>query len=141
MAEWWNALNLLQQIFLCAAIPFTIVLIIQTILTFIGIGGHGDTDTADMDSNTDFDPSIDAGGHIDGHFDGPDHVDGNLGSHPDDVNAAVAGFRLFHDSRSCRVLLYFWLGRLCAWWNSVPYAVDGVDFRCGGRFGYAGHRG
>lgn len=91
MAEWWDALNLLQQIFLCAAIPFTIVLIIQTILTFIGIGGHGDADTADMDSDTDFDPA----GAADGHFDGIDHADGTLDGHPDDVNAAVAGFRFF----------------------------------------------
>lgn len=78
MAEWWNALNLLQQIYLCAAVPFTIVLIIQTILTFVGLGGHGDTDGADADADTDL------SGHLDGHADG----------HTEDV-AAVAGFRFF----------------------------------------------
>ncbi len=84
MAEWWNTLNLMQQIYLCAAIPFTIVLVIQTILTFIGLGGHADGDT---DSDGDADADMDGG--IDGHMDG--HADG----HMDDVNAAAAGFRFF----------------------------------------------
>ncbi len=80
MAEWWAALTLLQQIFLCAAIPFTIVLIIQTILTFFGLAGHSDADGADaeMDADTDADPA-DAAGE----------------AHTDDVNAGVAGFRFF----------------------------------------------
>jgi membrane protein implicated in regulation of membrane protease activity len=88
MAEWWSALNLLQQIFLCAAIPFTVILIIQTILTFIGLAGHGDGDVSavDSDADTDMGAGLD---HMDGHIDG--HADG----HTDDVNAAVAGFRFF----------------------------------------------
>jgi len=87
MTDWWNALNLLQQIYLCAAIPFTVVLIIQTILTFIGISGHGDADGADSDTDIDADTDLDAGL--------ADHVDGHIDGHADDVNEAVAGFRFF----------------------------------------------
>ncbi len=79
MVEWWNALNLTQQIYLCAAIPFTIVLVIQTILTFVGLGGHGDADGADADADTDADAGM------------ADHIDG----HAEDVHAAAAGFRFF----------------------------------------------
>ncbi len=79
MVEWWNALNLTQQIYLCAAIPFTIVLVIQTILTFIGLGGHGDADGADADTDADADIGI------------TDHI----GGHTEDVNAAAAGFHFF----------------------------------------------
>ncbi len=84
MAEWWNALTLLQQIFLCAAVPFTLVLIVQTILTFIGLGGHeGDGDSGDSFDVHDAD-SHDIGGHA-------DHADG----HTDEPGEAVGGFRFF----------------------------------------------
>ena len=93
MAEWWGALNLLQQLFLCAAVPFTIVLIIQTILTFVGMGGHegdadGDGSSFDAhDVDHDFDAHgmdvYDAGGHgMDAHAEGH-------------INEAVGGFRFF----------------------------------------------
>ena len=93
MAEWWNALTLLQQIFLCAAVPFTLVLIVQVILTFIGLGGHegdadgdggGGFDVHDVDH--DFDAHgmdvHDAGGHE------TDHADGH-------ADEAVGDFRFF----------------------------------------------
>jgi membrane protein implicated in regulation of membrane protease activity len=83
MTEWWETLSLLQQIFLSAAIPFTIILIIQTILTFFGLAGHSDADSADADMDTD------AGAEP------ADHADEHMGTHTDDVNAAVAGFRFF----------------------------------------------
>ena len=85
MAEWWETLSLLQQIFLCAAIPFTIILIIQTILTFFGLTGHSDADGADADMDTDADAGAEPTDHADEHMD----------THTDDVNAAVAGFRFF----------------------------------------------
>ena len=42
MIAWWNALSLSTQIFYCIAIPATLVLLIQTILMFIGIGNDAD---------------------------------------------------------------------------------------------------
>lgn len=73
MAEWWNALSALQHMFLYAAIPFTLILVIQAILTIVGIGGHG----ADMD--TDVDPDMDA----------------DVDTDAQEVSATVAGFRFF----------------------------------------------
>lgn len=44
MFEWWNSLSVLSQIFFCVAVPSTLILLIQTILMFIGIGGESDVD-------------------------------------------------------------------------------------------------
>ncbi len=115
MAEWWNMLNVMQQIYLCAAIPFTIVLIIQTILTFIGIGGHGDTDGLDADADTDIDAGM--ADHIDSHVDG--HADG----HADDVNAAVASFRFFTVRGIVAFFCIFgWVGYVLGY-SSLPVAL------------------
>ena len=38
MAEWWNGMILFEQIMISIAIPATIVLIIQLILLFVGMG-------------------------------------------------------------------------------------------------------
>ena len=109
MAEWWNTLNLLQQIYLCAAVPFTIVLIIQTILTFVGLGGHGDADGADADADAD----VDMAGHADGHADG----------HGEDVDAAVVGFRFFTIRGIVAFFCIFgWAGYLLAG-SSMPMAL------------------
>ncbi len=42
IVDWWNSLSTAAQIFACVAIPSTLVLLIQTILMLIGIGGEGD---------------------------------------------------------------------------------------------------
>jgi len=81
MAEWWNALSGLQHMFLYAAIPFTLILVIQAILTIVGLGGHD----ADVDADTDADADVDAG--LDGGTD-PDYD-------VHETNVAVAGFRFF----------------------------------------------
>ena len=48
--DWWNSLSIASQIFACVAIPATLVLIIQTILMFIGFGGDADgIDGGDVD--------------------------------------------------------------------------------------------
>ncbi len=65
MIEWWNQLLLAQQIFALIAIPSTLILILQTILTLVGMGGSGDGDVdasapGDMDVDTDTDLGTDA---------------------------------------------------------------------------------
>ncbi len=45
MIQWWNNLDLIQQIFALIALPSTVLIIIQTVLLLIGIGG----DAADVD--------------------------------------------------------------------------------------------
>lgn len=50
MADWWQAIPAFEKIFWYFAIPFTIILSIQLILTFIGVDFHdGDTDFHDGD--------------------------------------------------------------------------------------------
>ena len=78
MTEWWNALSALQHMFLFAAVPFTVILVIQVILTIIGLGHD-----SDMDTGADSDAGIDAHADMDAHADG----------HGDHVSAA--GFRFF----------------------------------------------
>ena len=54
LIEWWNSLGLATQIFYCIAVPATLVLLIQTILMFFGIGdGDADFDAPDFDFDGD----------------------------------------------------------------------------------------
>ncbi len=62
MIEWWDTFSNFEKVFWYIAIPFSILLILQMILTFAGMGGAdadiGDTDTDvanlsdDMDSDS-----------------------------------------------------------------------------------------
>ena len=42
MIAWWNTLSLATQVFYCIAVPATLVLLIQTVLLFLGIGDDAD---------------------------------------------------------------------------------------------------
>jgi len=42
---WWNNIGLVGQIMACAAIPMTVVMILQFVLMIIGVGVDGETDT------------------------------------------------------------------------------------------------
>ncbi len=44
MAEWWNALGSAGQVFACIAIPATVMLLIQMVLTILGLSNDADTD-------------------------------------------------------------------------------------------------
>lgn len=48
MLDWWNGLDMTEQIFALVAIPATLVLLIQTILLLFGIG---DGDGVDLDGD------------------------------------------------------------------------------------------
>lgn len=48
MINWWNELLLIQQIFALIALPSTLLIVIQTVLMLIGIGGDSGAD-ADVD--------------------------------------------------------------------------------------------
>jgi len=78
MEQWWQALTSLEKFFYYIAIPSTVILALQFILTLIGLDGHD----ADMDS----------GGDVSGDFDGD--VGGDFGIHTDftmDVDAHEIG--------------------------------------------------
>ena len=52
MINWWNELLLVQQIFALIAIPSTFLIVLQTVLMLIGIGGDN---AADADGDIDVD--------------------------------------------------------------------------------------
>ncbi len=54
MGAWWEALTTVQKIFASAAIPATVILVLQTILLLFGVGHFGESDMdADSDADTD----------------------------------------------------------------------------------------
>ena len=55
MINWWNGLELVQQIFALIASPSTAILIIQTVLQLIGIGGDDVPEDIDGDGIPDSD--------------------------------------------------------------------------------------
>ncbi len=59
ISEWWNSLGSITQIFYCMAIPSTLLLLIQTVMMFIGIGDDGDVDVeadvSDIDAEAELD--------------------------------------------------------------------------------------
>lgn len=57
MLAWWNGLTLTAQIFAAVAIPATVIMVLQSILTLLGFGADGDIDAdgvpdADLDTDT-----------------------------------------------------------------------------------------
>lgn len=87
MWEWWNAMTLIQQVFVCIAAPATIILVIQSIMLLFGFGfDHADVGDLDADMDTDMDMDVDAqdGFHGDLHH---GETDGGEDSDP--------GLRLF----------------------------------------------
>ena len=42
LANWWSSMGTIEQVFTCIAIPFTFVLLIQTVMLFLGMGEDGD---------------------------------------------------------------------------------------------------
>jgi len=79
--DFWNSLDFATQVFYCIAIPSTLLLLIQTVLMFIGIGNDADGEV-DMDIGN-------ADGEIDDGVFGDDDVF--------DVNdaAGLDGLRIF----------------------------------------------
>lgn len=58
MKEWWDSLSLLAQIFYTIAIPATVIMVIQSLMMFLGMGFDSDTDGAggigdDVDGTSD----------------------------------------------------------------------------------------
>lgn len=61
MQAWWDALDLLGKVFALIAIPSTLILVVQTVLMFIGLGGDGGID-ADIDVDADIPDDVSSGG-------------------------------------------------------------------------------
>lgn len=106
MAAWWEGLSSLQQIFAGIALPATLIMLLQTVLVLIGMGGHGDVDAGGLDSDgSDF--------SADGHVDMPNDLHDGHGAAPD------SGLSLF----TIRGLVSFftiggWLGFAMLGWGA-----------------------
>lgn len=119
MIDWWNDLSLATQIFYCIAIPSSLVLLIQTILTFMGVGDNADIDT---DGVEDFAPEADT----------PDGVfgDGDL----DDVHDAAGtdALRIFTLRGVVAFLVVFgWMGVALDASEVALYVTIPVALVCG----------
>lgn len=55
--NWFGGLSTFQQALACAAVPATIILLIQTVLLLFGIGGH-DADHGELDHDFDHDHDL-----------------------------------------------------------------------------------
>lgn len=58
MTEWWTSLDLFMKILWCIAIASSLIFVIETVLTFIGIDHDIDTDFDIHDASYDADPSM-----------------------------------------------------------------------------------
>ena len=107
MIEWWNALETAAQIFYLIAIPSTLVLVVQTVLMFIGMGedadGVGDVPDADVADTGDISYDVSDG-----------DADGVFGEEtPIDINDAwgLEGLRIFTIRGIIAFLVVFgWVG-------------------------------
>ena len=103
ITAWWQSLTALEHILLYLAVPATLILLIQTILLFLG--GVMDGGEADMDSDgPDWDTDLDS--DLDGDLDGPDWdtqapelevdaSDDHDGPGLEEAGQAAAGLHLF----------------------------------------------
>jgi hypothetical protein len=94
MEQWWQALTSLEKFFYYIAIPSTVVLAIQFILTLMGIGGNSDVDM-DMESDMDFDFNAD----MDVSFDPSIEVDGYDPTVDFDADGAADELQVMGDFR------------------------------------------
>ena len=59
MLDWWNSLQLVQQIFVCIALPATVLMVVQIVLMLVGLGGESDVDSdVDTDADASFDNDV-----------------------------------------------------------------------------------
>lgn len=72
MAEWWSSLGITGQVFACVAIPSTLLLAIQTVMLFFGLGDDGAGDIPDSPDAADL-PDIPDDASVD--FENADGVD------------------------------------------------------------------
>lgn len=59
MNAWWASLTALEQVLVYVAVPATLVLVVQTILMLVGLGGEGDADGPEgIDLDGDGEPDL-----------------------------------------------------------------------------------
>ena len=87
MGAWWEGLEIIQKILAGAAIPATVILLLQTVLLLFGIGN-------DQDADADGDVDLDGDGVPDGDSDGSSVSDGVDGLRLFTVRGMIAFFAI-----------------------------------------------
>ncbi len=120
MLEWWNSLSIISQVFYCIAIPSTLVLLIQTILLFLGLDDDG---ADDLSGGGDIDVSADIDG--DGIFD----ADGT--EVPEDISG-LADLKIFTLRGIIAFFVVFgWVGVSMDSMDISYYVTIPVSVACG----------
>ena len=120
MIEWWNSLSIISQVFYCIAIPSTLVLLIQTILLFLGLDDDG---ADDLSGGGDIEVSADVYG--DGIFD----ADG--AEVPEDISG-LADLKIFTLRGIIAFFVVFgWVGVSMDSMNISYYVTIPVSVACG----------
>ena len=123
MTLWWESLTVLQQVFYYIAAPFTVILLIQTVMTLIGLGNSG----VDADSDGDFDADVEADfdADIEADFDADMEMDleveGEVDAESFEPSSAVSGFRFF----TVRGIVAFFC--IFGWSGAALYDTDMPD--------------
>ena len=123
MMEWWESLSMFGRVLACIAIPSTLLLLIQTILAMIGIGGGEDSDAGfDADADADADCGTE----------GADTIFGNDIPDGSDLDTIDAGLRLL----SLRSIIAFsavfsWTGLLLLRIGSPMWVTVAVSLAAG----------
>ena len=93
MVAWWESLTALERVFAYAAIPSTVLLLVQTILLMTGIAGHQDSN-AEMHSDVSGLGSADSGSDMDLGHDGMPDLPADA-AHGEDDGGYDPGLRIF----------------------------------------------
>ena len=125
LIQWWNSLGMAAQIFYCIAIPSTLILIIQTVMMFLGMSDDGDASEIDGDISSDTEIADDL----------PDVDEGVFGDNT--VSEAsdawgLEGLRIFTVRGIIAFLVVFgWVGGLMDENGIKLYITIPVAFVCG----------
>ncbi len=115
LIDWWNGMSVASQIFACVAIPATLLLLIQTVMMFLGFAGESDGFGDDV----------------------PDDVPDDL---PDDIDvdadasdfSGLDGLRIFTLRGIIAFFVVFgWMGVVMDGGGSPLYATIPVSIVCG----------
>lgn len=109
--EWFTELGIIGKIFWLIAIPFSVIFLIQMIMTFIGIGGDDvDIDT-DVDVDADIDADIDTDADIEGSVEDSDINDADRAG-----KTKRRRFKLFTVRSIIAFFMVFsWVGLICVY--------------------------
>ncbi len=115
-SDWWNNLQLVEQVLYCIAVPASLILIIQTIMMLLGLGDGGEginpSDTSGLDM-----PDVDFDVSVDGSF-SPDGAD--LSNHDISNPSDIADFRLLSVQSVIAFLCIFGWSGITAIANGMP---------------------